>query len=147
MNLTHDPADIIRHLIIALGSGTLPSENGSWPVFSINEPDTPDNCITVYNTQGSNEGRIMFDGQFVDNPGIQVRVRGVSHAVSYAKAKTIEFKLDTEVYNDTIIIDSSTYLIQSIGRTGMLLPLGKDSPSSKRYVFTLNSIAQIRQIS
>lgn len=147
MNLTHDAADIIRHLIVDLGSGTLPTDGGDWPVYTANEPDTPDNCITTYNTTGTLQGRINQTGSHVEKYGVQIRVRGVNHAVGFAKGATIENKMDTEVYRDVVTIASSQYLVHAVSKSGTLIFAGKDSSSSKRFIFTLNLLVDVRQLS
>lgn len=146
MNLTHDPADIIRYLLISLGLGTLPTSNGSWPVFSAIEQDSPDNAITTYNTTGKLEGRIQKTGAYVEKPGIQIRVRGTTHAVGYAKGKTIENALDKEVYQSDVTIGGSVYEVHAVSRSGNLIFAGRDSSSSNRFIFTLNVTATIRQL-
>lgn len=138
MNLTHDPADIVRYLLIAIGHGTLPTASGSWPINVMNEPDTPDDCITVYNTTGKVQGRIQKTGEFVEKPGIQVRIRAANYSTGYTKGKQIETSLDTDVLQDTVTIGSSQYRVHALSRTANLVWLGKDVTSSKRQVFTLN---------
>lgn len=146
MNLSHDPADIIRYLLIDLGSGTLPTDNGAWPVYTANEPDLPDNCITTFNTTGSVQGRLQMNGLFVEKPGVQVRVRGISHQIGFAKGKTIEFKLDTEVYRDVVNIGANQYLVHAVTRSANLIFAGKDATSSKRFIFTLNLLVNLSQL-
>ena len=147
MNLTHDPADIIRYLLIDLSSATLPTANGTWPAYSANEPDTPDNCITVYNTTGNIQARLNQTGAQVEKFGVQIRVRGATHPIGFAKGKTIENKMDTEVYRDVVTIASSQYLVHAVSRSGTLIFAGKDASSSKRFIFTLNILVDVRQLS
>lgn len=145
MNLSHDPADIIRHALTDAALGTLPSEKLSWPANVNNEPNDPDNCITVYNTTGTVQGRLQATGEFQDRPGIQIRVRGATYAVAYAKIKTIQTYLEETVARTVVLIGTSQYLVHSLNRTSDLLHNGKDVTSSKRYTFTVNYYVSITQ--
>ena len=147
MNLTHDPADIIRYLLISKSLGTLPTANGYWPVYTAVEQESPDNMITTYNTTGKVQGRLQKTGAYVEKPGIQVRVRAATHQLGYAKGKTIESTLDTDVYQDTVTIGGSVYEVHAVSRSANLIFAGRDSSSSKRFIFTLNLTATIRQLS
>lgn len=145
MNLTHDPADILRYTLIGASQGTLPTTNGSWPIYTSQEPNTPDNCITTYNTQGQLQGRIQKSGLYVEKPGIQIRIRATDHTTGHSKAKSIEAALDA-VYDDNVTISSNSYEVHAVHRTASIAYLGKDSPSSNRHLFTLNVTVTIRQL-
>lgn len=147
MNLTHDPADIIRYLLISKSLGTLPTARGDWPVFTAIEENAPDNAITTYNTTGKVQGRIQKTGEYVEKPGIQIRVRASTHQLGYAKGKTIESTLDTDVYQDQVTIGGSVYEVHAVSRSSNLIFAGRDSSSSKRFIFTLNLTATLRQLS
>ena len=147
MNLTHDPADIIRYLLISKSLGTEPIANGAWPIFTAIENDSPDNAITIYNTTGKVQGRLQGTGAYVEKPGIQIRVRGATHLLGYARGKSIESTLDTGVYQDTVTIGGSVYEVHAVSRSGNLIFAGRDSSSSKRFIFTLNVTSTIRQLS
>ena len=138
MNLSNDPADVIRRLVVTQGLATLPSVNSAWPANVNNEPNSPDNCITFYNTTGMVKGRIQISGEFQDRPGIQIRVRGENYAVAYSKVKAVQTYLEETVLRTPISIGSSSYLVHSLTRNSDLLHNGKDVTSSKRYTFTVN---------
>ena len=142
--LLHSPAHIVQRLIVSLGLGTLPSAAGSWPVYATAEPQDPDNVITVYDTAGQSDGRSMIDGELFEHNGIQVRVRATTHEVGWPKADAIQTGLALSVYDETVTIDGTAYLIHSINRIGQVIPIGKETPLSKRSVFTINALALIR---
>ena len=52
--------------------------------------------------------------------------------------------IDEDIYLDHVTIDGTTYLVHALTRQGGILPLGKDSPSSHRSLFTLNAIVALR---
>ena len=145
MNLTHAPADIVRYALVAGTLGTLPSGNSDWPIQVNNEPNVPDNCISVYNTTGQVKGRVQSSGEFQDRPGIQVRVRGATYEIAYAKIKAIQTYLEETVLRTAVTIGSSSYLVHSLNRTSDLLHNGKDVTSSKRYTFTVNYYVTLTQ--
>jgi hypothetical protein len=144
-NLTHSPADVIRRLLIALGVGTDPDALGEWPIFASGEPAVPDNCITLYDTAGAGGGRMMVNGELVSFDGIQARVRASTHPVGWKKADEIQTAFAMDVYNETVVLESVTYRVFSISRIGDVLALGKESPTSKRSLFTVNATVAMEQ--
>lgn len=139
----HTPAQIVRQLIIDLSLG---SASGTWPVYHSSHPDTPDDSICVYTTVGQGDGRVQ-QGETQEHDGIQVRVRGVSDAVAFARAKAIAEAFDNSVLRTSVTVESSTYLVQTMNRLDQILPLGRDSPSSNRRLYTFNALTHIRKTS
>lgn len=141
--LDHFPADIIRQLLIDLGVG---SEVGAadWPTFSQREPDSPDNVITVYDTMGRDLGRTNPDSVRSERYGIQVRVRGGDIDATGVRARTVAMVLDS-VVRRPVTIDTTSYLVLSFVRTGPVLRLGIDAPSSGRWIFVVNGLASLRK--
>src|SRR5215472_5350045 len=87
--LLNSPAEIVRAALIEVGVADDPSpwmdlvngnggvkpSNTMWPVFVWGEPSNPDNCITLYDTDGIDHGQSMVDLQLFAHYGIQVRIR------------------------------------------------------------------------
>ncbi len=147
--LNHSPANILSRVLIALGQGVDPPDPGvaaTWPIYYANEPPSPDNCITVYDTAGLKMGRHQIDGEVQERHGIQVRVRSKDHDVGYLKARAIAQALDTEVYQELTTIDSDSYITHSFSRSGDVVPLGKEVAASKRSLFTVNGTVSVRMI-
>lgn len=117
----------------------------NWPVFATNEPSDPDNCITVYDATGENNGRTMPDGEQQTKHAFQVRVRAVTHAVGFAKANAIAIALDEDVYQETVHVDSTTYLVHAVSQRGDILSLGKGNTADRRSLFTINGLVVVRQ--
>jgi len=143
-HLEESPADIIRQLLVDLSLGTEPSADGSWPIHSTQEPDQPDDCITVYDTEGTQDGRSMIDGERFIHFGFQVRVRHAKHETGYHKADDIAMALDKTVYQNTVTIGANTYLVHAVSRKSGPLALGRE-PGTGRVLFTINAVASIRQ--
>src|SRR3954468_4142840 len=93
----HTQANIIRWLLIGLGIGVDPdiSPQGTWPIYSTSEPDTPDAVITIFNTTGQMDGRSMF-GEEYEHYGFQMRVREVRSDLCGAKAHSIAERVARE---------------------------------------------------
>lgn len=145
LQLLHSPAQIIQQMMIDLGEGTDGSPNNSWPIFATVEPNDPDNCITVYDTQGTDDGRTMTDGRAEEHHGIQVRVRAYDHSTGYVKTKAIRNDFET-LQNKQVSLDLQLYLVECVNKIGDVLPLGQDAPDSKRRAFTLNVVTPITRL-
>lgn len=146
--LLHSPADVIRRLLIDLGLGLDPSPTTAevtWPVYATTEPSVPDNCITVYDTTGYDEGRTAPDSERQEHHGFQVRIRSATFATGYVKARAIATAMDAQ-YQDVMTLDGSRYLVHCITRIGDVLPIGKETPNSKRDIFTINCKAALRKL-
>lgn len=144
--LTHSPADIVRWTLIDLTVGTDPSTGAAWPIFCDGEGDTPDNAITVYNTSGIVEGEVHYNGEVQEHYGIQFRVRATKPTVAWPKINELMLACDQQVNNNIITVDGTQYYVECITRKGTVLALGKESPTSKRFVYTLNATVSLRQI-
>ena len=144
-SLTHSPADIIRQLLTDLGQGTLPSATTDWPIYFSQEPNSPDEVITIYDTTGIKNGRTMVDGEVHEHHGFQVRIRAGQYATGFTKARAIAIAMDESVRNTTVTLDASTYKVYSITRVSGPLSIGTDVPTSKNDLFTTNAVAAIRQ--
>lgn len=147
--LLHSPSQIIARLLIDLGLGTLPLNpplaSAVWPVYASNEPSTPDNVLTIYDTVGLDHGRSMVTGEMFGPYGFQVRIRSVNHPTGYVKADGIHREMCEGVYQETVHVDAVTYLVHCISKVGDIMVLGKD-PDSSRRLFTINAVAVINQV-
>jgi hypothetical protein len=143
-NLSQSPAAIIRQMLIDLGLGVNPAPDGQtaipWSVFHSQEPDRPDECITVFTTEGTDDGRSMHDGDLWHHYGFQVRLRSRDDKVGYAKGSLIRNTLAKGVYMRTVSIGTSVYQIQCIAKIRSVLPIGKEASATKRALFTINAV-------
>lgn len=141
--LTHSTARIIRQLLIDLSIAT---DGGTWPAFYDREPAAPDNCITVYRTQGTVQSRFMVNGRIVEKHGLQVRVRADNGDVGHGRIDLIRTTLSQGCYQRTVAVSTSRYLVHSIDRMGDVLSIGTESPISMRTIHTVNFVAGIREL-
>lgn len=143
--LIHSPADVVRRLLIDLGLGT--NGGASWPVFTDAEPNVPDNCITVRDTQGRDGGRDMVTAERAEHHGIQIRVRAGTQSAGYTKARAIAVALDSSVYQEMVVVAAGAggaYKVHAITRTTDVIALGKEVPTAKRSLFTINALISVR---
>jgi hypothetical protein len=117
---------------------------GPWPVYATNEPSTPDNCITVVDTEAQDDGREMTVGEALYHYGIQVMIRSTDHPSGYQKAMSILNDFAQNVYNASINIGSNHYWVHCISRIRMIDIHGKDNPNTKRSRFSLNCLVALQ---
>lgn len=155
--LPNSPSEIIRQLLIDNLQGSDVADglpNGSWPVYFNNEPTTPDNCITVYDTPGEINGVTNTDNELQEHFGIQVRVRGTSGSIAWTKTNSLNVYLNQSVYAETVIIDSNQYLVESVITRSDIIPLGKEMPgqgsqgmvAKGRNINTFNAVVSLRKL-
>ena len=143
----HNPADIIRWLMIDKGIGTDPADGGLWPIYRGSEPDTPDSVITVYGTTGQQDGRSQVSGEVFEHHGYMIRVRSNRESTASEKAYAIDQILNEQVANQLVNIDGYTYIVCAVNRKGSVNSVGKETPTSERNVFTINAISAIYRTS
>lgn len=145
-SLTHSPARIIATMLEDLGEGTLASSGtGDWRIAYAQEPDNPDDMITVYDTTGIIHGRAHTSGEVFQSYGIQVKVRSADHDSGYTKAKSIATAFDETVKYAGVTIGASQYRVYAISKRGSVITLGTEEPTSDRRIFTINALASLRQ--
>lgn len=151
-SLSHSPADIVRQLLVDLGFGTLPSASDTWPIYVYREPASPDDCVTLYDTEGSNGPREMTGGYRLERHGFQIRIRCDDSRQGWEKAHELAIALDQSIdFNSVTLSDrvgtgTTDYTVYSVVRTGDVLSIGK-APESKRSIYTINATVALRQTS
>lgn len=144
--LQNAPGDIVRRLLISKGFGVAPPLT-NWPIYHSNEPDTPDNTITVYDSPTSELDRRYHPTNHQEvRHGIQIRVRSATHDPGYIKANQIAIGCDTQMDQEILTIGSNQYCINSIVRRSDVISLGKETPQSKRNLFVINAVVSLKQI-
>lgn len=98
-------------------------------IFVSEEPVSPNDCVTIYDTGGS--GEAAFADIELYQPTIQVRVRNISYAAGYAKQEQIR---DALIIPVTFTINSTVYL--GIWLQSDIISLGRDT--NNRYILTAN---------
>ena len=88
----------------------------------------------------------MPTGELLGHEGIQLRFRSVDAPRGWLKADAVQTALAEEIYQNSVVIESSDYVVHCFARIGNVMSLGKESPTSKRNVFTLNAVVSLKQV-
>lgn len=118
--------DIARH-IASLAIGTFAGAV-SWGVYAHQEPMTPDEVITIYDTGGGSPDTDELD---LLNPTFQVRVRSATYASAYVKHEAIR---DALILPGRLVTANSEYL--GIVMTSDIISIGQDD--NQRFILTAN---------
>jgi hypothetical protein len=112
-------------------------------VWSINideEPPTPANCITLYDTPGiGSQGCMDRTAPLLTHPSFQVRVRGKTFIGAHTKLMAIDSFLRKHARWTTA--DGTRY--DSVTRYGEPGPLGKDD--TKRFIWVATYITHRKE--
>lgn len=127
-------SEIVKNLFVAEGKGTFATET-NWSLYLGAEPLTPLNVVTIYDTAGSGPEAFYTRAENpVENPSIQIRVRGEDKSEVHDKirelGKVLELK-EAHTVSDTKILSfirTSNYLDLGIIRDSDLLA----------YLYTVN---------
>lgn len=143
--LTKSPAKVMQQLLIDLDLAASKASGDPYPCFYSNQPDTPDNCFTVYNTEGRVQGRDQISGEPLEVHGIQVRLRDTDVETGDNKINLVAQTLSAVARQD-VIIDSEIFLVHALTQSGNPIYIGLDAPNSKRVVWTLNLLMTVTQV-
>ncbi len=141
----YSAADILIELLVQAGTlarVTAGQPVAEWPGYAAEEPDKPDNCVTLYDTDAGDNYREGISLKVGGPAGIQVRVRGTTHRVAYSKAQEVNDVL-AQVVRRGVSIGTKYYLVTGCTDFGNLIPLGKDSPTSSRSIVVFNLYAGV----
>lgn len=149
--LAHRPAEVIRQLLIDSGLGiapTYPGVSADWSAYSPDLPDRPDRCISIRDVDNQMNGREMFTGRHEEFHGVQLVLRSVDPDSGHAKAAEVVTYLDSysTLYDRLVTVGAVAYLVHSFDRSGGILYLGDESPSSRRSLFSINAMVTIRRL-
>jgi hypothetical protein len=126
-------------VLLALAQGTDPSLGQPWPMYVDDRPDFPDSVITVSDTLGRSDGRLMFgDQQF--HYGFQIALRSPDR-FGYRKLSAIGKALDSCV-NVSVTLETVKYIVQAVSR-GDVISLGYEKMKNKRRLYTMNGVFPI----
>jgi hypothetical protein len=112
-----------------------------WPTRLNAMPQEPDNCVSIYDTSGILDGRLM-DGENIEHYGIQVRFRGNDYESTWNKINQINKVLEI-LTNYSLVINTKTYIIMNISKTSPVVNLGQET-DGRRWLFTINYLMTIK---
>jgi hypothetical protein len=145
--LLHQTAKIVQALFVQKGWGTDPNASplGPWPVARGKELPSPDSTMTIYTTGGTDDGRSMIDGERFRHLAVQVRFRAQTDDDVCLKGEEVKRLMDEDCYQESVTVGAAVYFVQCFANVGDLLPLGDESPTSKRRLVTLNARVSLRR--
>lgn len=138
----HGQQDIARKVLTVAGVGVHPDTNQpySWPIYVDQEPDAPDNCLTLYETAGITDGKLGPTGEDTEHHGLQIQVRCEASRpyVGRKKARAVKSTLDQLASPYDLTFEGISYTIYSFNPQGSIIPLGRDMTNKNRFLWTLN---------
>ena len=142
--LSHTPAFILRSRIISDGKGSEWSEANprQWPIFVDGEPNLPDNCITIRDTNNRDLGFNQPRKELQEYYGVQVRVRAKDVPTGFPKYNSLVVAIERYI-RDTVTIGNVVYRLTSYVASDMFL--GKETAVSRRVIWTINAMLDIHQ--
>lgn len=141
--LTHSASEIVRQLLVDASLAADPG--GTWPATAYTEAPDPDSAITVIDGGIKKHGRAMSSGRVSSGYLVNVRVRSEEDNKGYVKANAILVYLNENLYQTSVTIGSTTYLVHSASYINGPLSLGRGAGGRGRAVFVLNYSFEIKQ--
>ena len=129
------PSNVLAEYLIGQGLFTKPTSSLDWPLFTRNLPDLdvlPDSAACLYDTTGVVDSRGMRFTQF-ERHGLQLRIRAVSKTIASEKIASVIDVLKI-IASAGVSVGVRVFLIQNIGRTTTVVPLGRDTQSREHLV-------------
>lgn len=139
------PANIIQQLLKDLQLCDDPEDSApQWPGYISFLPDEEDTAICVYDTRGTDDGRLMT-GEQIEHPGVQIRIRTQDYNTGWRKAFDIIEQLDGVNRLTVALSSEEAYLLSNVSRTGGIMPMGIDPEDvRRRHNFSINAILTVR---
>lgn len=157
IHLYHAPGEVVRALLIQLGVGSDGITYLDWPIFIDEEPDKPDNCITIEEIQGKLDGVHQPTGETIEHYGFHISIRCVrtttgtasqipGYRIARNKVDQVCVQLSQNVAQLILTLDNIQYLISGCLQLSSADPLGKARNNSGRYRFTVDYQITIVQL-
>lgn len=136
------PADLLYTMLI--GQSVL----GDYPAFVSFLPDQPDKAVCIYDTPGTNDGRLMTTGERIEHPGVQIFVRSLEYLEGHQKAQSLATLLDGLKNISIAVSPDETYSLRNVTRSGTINWIGIEIVNDKRrHQFTINAVLTLTRLS
>lgn len=146
-DLSHSPAYIVSRFLIAQSHLIEPNASGDWPVFVGAIPDSkeaPHDAVSATDTTPLKDGRWM-GGSPLFHPGFQLMVRASAYQDGWTKAAALAKAL-SGITETAVSVEESTYVMHAITQTTGVTAIGQEQGSKRRFLFTVNFLATIREV-
>lgn len=146
--MTNSPAKILAQHMISGGTlGDPGASSLSWPLYVGHMPDqtgVPDNAAAIYDVEGLKDGRLM-EGTTIFHYGVQVRIRSRTFDAGWTKIQAVATAADA-IKQAQVVIGGNTYTIAGVSQVGPALFLGLEGGTKRRFLFTINMMATIKEV-
>lgn len=144
--MTHSPAKVLSKWLIDTGFAIAYNSNLSgWKVFLNSKPSEPAQLITIYNTAGYLDGRVMPTGEKLVHEGVQIVTRATDPEVASKKLRDIRIALDEDLYREVVAIDSSQYRVQSFSMSSPPAAMGFEE-NNRGALYVMNGLLTIEEL-
>lgn len=144
---THSPARILAAYLVAQSLATAHDSGSAWACFDNFMPDdeaVSDSAIAVYDTGGAQSGRQVSNGDPIEFPAVQVRIRSLSDDAAWAKAKAIAAAMNA-LTSGSVSLGGSDYTLRSVSQQSPVLPLGRERGPRRRVSLTINYLVTLTE--
>lgn len=144
--IKNTPAEIFAKLLQDLQFLSDPETGGEWPVFIATLPDgagmASRNIAGVFDIAGRSDGRLA-NGINVLHPGVQLRIRSLTHAEGWEKIRAIASEM--EVTKTEVLLDGASYIICNVSQRSGILSLGNEEGGKRRFEFSVHFVLTIQE--
>jgi hypothetical protein len=146
--MNKSPAEILAKYLQDLAIVEDPVAWSRWPIYISHMPDgddAEDECVAIYDTQGTLDGRMMENGEVIEHPGIQIKIRCTELAVGWWKAKNLVEAL-RNIHNEVISLSTFSFTVYNVSEASPILYMGVEEGTNRRQLFTVNFLATLKEI-
>lgn len=144
--MDHSASQVVLQLLLDRSQVAAANSGDDWEVGWGLERDGPDNSVTVFNTDPKDDGDVMTDGDSLQQFGIMLRVRSADQREGWKKASELSDYLAKGVLRAEVELDGVGYFIQCFSNIVGPLDNGYESPTSLRFIHTVNAYVNIDQL-
>ena len=147
-NLSDTSCLIMKTYLVAKGLFTLPSLEGTWPLYETSLPDginVEDNAASVNDSQDVINSRDMSSGENFKHYGIMILIRALDYEIGWLKAKSVLTDL-CAVHNVPVSVGANSYTLGAVTKNSGILNLGTESGTKRRYKFELSFNVTLEEV-
>ena len=147
-NLSDTSCLIMKTYLVAKGLFTLPSLEGTWPLYETSLPDginVEDNAARINDSQDVINSRDMSSGENFKHYGITIFIRALDYETGWLKAKSVLTDL-SDVQKAAIIVGTNSYYFWAATKFSGVLNLGTESGTKRRYKFELSFNVTLEEV-
>jgi Bacteriophage minor capsid protein len=109
----------------------------TWPFYVGTQPDTPEECITFFDSTPIVNKKSVDTGFTLIRPGVQLRARGIEYMATWRKLEQIRLWCD-DVAGMTVTLAGEDFVIVNVSQQSGIINIGRTE--DRLYEFTLNVV-------